>query len=85
LSLAFYHAEQETASLGGLAVSVFLWCKGKDNSFLSILPAEETGFFDFAYLSSRMKMVLQCRQGENLRFSKIQVKIMVKKGDQPRR
>jgi len=39
LSLSFYHAEQETASLGGLAVSVFLWCKVKDNSFL---------FFPFA-------------------------------------
>jgi len=38
-ALSFYHAEQEIASLDGLGVSVFLWCKVKDNSFLFILLA----------------------------------------------
>ena len=32
LPLSFYHAVQETASLGRLAVSVFFGCKVKDNS-----------------------------------------------------
>ncbi|MBR5231176.1 MAG: hypothetical protein IKW00_02880, partial [Clostridia bacterium] len=41
---SFYHAEQETASLGGLAVSVFLWCKAEDNSILSI-PLTGVGIF----------------------------------------
>jgi len=43
--LSFYHTEQETASLDGLGVSVFLWCKVKENSFLFILLAGSALFF----------------------------------------
>ena len=32
-------AVPETPSPGKLAVSVFLWCKAKDNFFLSVTPA----------------------------------------------
>jgi len=53
LSLSLYHAEQETPSLGELDVSVFLWCKVKDNSFLSIT------FTGAAFYFAKEKFLLQ--------------------------
>ena len=37
-------ASQEIASLGGLAISLFLWCERKDKSFLFITPTEKQSF-----------------------------------------
>ncbi|MBQ8200690.1 MAG: hypothetical protein IJZ74_02850, partial [Clostridia bacterium] len=60
LSLSFYHAEQEAASLGGLAVSVFVWCKAKDNFFLSNTLTAEAGIF---HCQPRLTAVKNVRNG----------------------